>query len=309
MHIPVLLEEVARGLQIEKNTIIVDGTLGLGGHTKKFADLVGKQGQVIGIELDSENLRKAKENLSEYKNIIFVEDNYRHIHTIIENLGLKEKVQAVLLDIGVASTHFDQADRGFSYSKLGMLDMRFNTKEGISAYDVINTTHEEKLVEIFYRFGEERYSRKIAKNIVEHRKKSIIRQTVELSDIIRQSLPKSKDQTENNKTVRKIFQAIRIEVNHELDNLKEGLAGALSILSPGGRLGVISYHSLEDRIAKQFFRKAATGCSCPKEVPICVCNMTVQATIITKRVIRPSKQEIEKNPRSKSAKLRILQKV
>ncbi len=305
MHIPVLQDEVLSFLT-SSDKIIVDCTLGLGGHTKTFIEHKRQIEKIIAIEWDKRNLTVAKESLKQYKQIVFYNKNYKEIHSIIDTEGFIGKVNIVFFDLGISSPHIDDQTRGFSFQTDGPLDMRFDTNNNLSASDVINTFSQTDLAKIFYTLGEEPLSRKIAKRIVENRKENIIHTTRELAQIIEDVVPPYK---ESKRTVTRIFQAIRMYVNQELDNVKKGLEDAFSVLAPQGKIIVLSYHSLEDRIVKEFFKEKSKGCTCDKHVPICVCHRVAQATVITKKPIKPKELEIEKNKRARSAKMRVLQKI
>ncbi|MCD5382513.1 16S rRNA (cytosine(1402)-N(4))-methyltransferase RsmH [Candidatus Gracilibacteria bacterium] len=305
MHTPVLLEKVLNKANLEGKKNFIDGTLGLGGHSKKIFEKF-PQIKIFGIDQDEKNILLAKKNLEKIgKNLKIIKNNFANIEKICEQENIKGEVDCILLDIGVASTHFDQGERGFSFQNDGPLDMRMDTTATKTARNVINNYHEQDLFIIFKKYGEEPSARKIAKKICEKRKIETIKTSEELKNLIAEIInPKFL-----NSTLKRIFQAIRIEVNDELGVLEKGLEGACEVLAPGGRIIVISYHSLEDRIVKKFFRNEEKNCICPPIVPICICNKKQRLKITTKKPIIPTEEEIEKNPRSRSAKMRIAEKI
>lgn len=306
-HIPILLKEVIEGLDIKKDGIYVDGTLGGAGHSLEIVKKLDK-GKLIGIDQDEDALKKAKEVLKDYEDkTILVHDNYRNIEEILKKLNI-EKVDGIFIDIGVSSYQLDEASRGFSYHSDAPLDMRMDRTKDFSAWDVVNKYSEEELVDIILNYGEESWGKRIAEFIVEERKTSPIDTTLELVDVIKKAIPK-KIRMEGAHPARKTFQAIRIEVNGELDVLKESLDKMVKTLKPGGRIGVITFHSLEDRIVKEEFKYLFKDCICPKEIPICSCNKKREIKIITRKPIVPTEEEININSRSRSAKLRIAEKI
>ena len=305
MHVPVLLQESIDGLKPKNGSIIVDGTLGLGGHSKEIVQKVLPSGMLIGIDQDTRNLKAAKLNLESFqKNIIFVHSNFDQVQKILKEHNI-ESVDGILLDLGISSPHVDEADRGFSFQADGPLDMRMNPEQILTAATIVNTYSEKELADIIFQYGEERQSYKIARAIIERRKEKEIETTRELATIIEQAI---KNRTKNKNPALLTFQALRIAVNDELGALKRTLRATVGLLSPGGRLVVISYHSLEDRIVKQFFQEQTSNCICPKEIPLCRCSFRSQLKVINKKPIIPSDQEIEQNPRSRSAKLRIAER-
>lgn len=303
-HIPVLLNECIKGLNIKNNGIYVDGTLGGAGHTIEIARKLSTEGKVIGIDRDEKALSIAKERLKEFNNIIFVHDNHDNIKNILENLNIA-CVDGILLDLGVSSFQIDEGERGFSYIKESELDMRMDKTQELTAKEVVNTYEETKLANIIYEYGEEKYSRRIARNICEYRKNKIIDTTQELVEIIKKSVPNTKGEGH---PAKRTFQAIRIEVNNELNPLKNTILDAISALKPNGRLCIITFHSLEDRIVKSTYIEAAGKCTCPSDLPYCICGAESLGRIVTRKPIIPSKEEIERNSRSQSAKLRIFEK-
>lgn len=306
-HISVLLQESVDALNIKPDGIYADGTLGGGGHSLLILKNLSSKGLHIGIDRDIEAIAAAKKRLADYTNIIYENDNYKNILQILKKHNIPY-IDGAILDLGVSSYQLDNAERGFSYTKDAPLDMRMNQNDPISAYDVINTYSESELTKIFFEYGEEKFSRKIAQRIVEKRELSPIRTTLELSSIIENTIPKKTVQKGSHPSKR-VFQAVRIEVNGELRDLKQSVESFFEALRKGGRLAIITFHSLEDRIVKQTFKDLSTGCTCPKSFPVCVCNNTPKGKIISKKAILPSEEEAETNSRSKSAKLRIIEKL
>ena len=299
VHKSVLFDEAIKALDLNENKIIVDGTAGGGGHSGEIAK---RAKRVISIDQDPDAIAVLNERLGDKENVTIVHDNYSNIKNIISNLNI-EKIDGLLLDLGVSSFQLDTAERGFSFHKDAPLDMRMS-KSGLSAYDVVNNYDERQLADIIYRYGEEKFSRRIAANIVKARAKKPIETTFELVDIIKSSMPQKA--MRNAHPARRTFQAIRIEVNAELDVLKSTLEDAFDILAPGGRIAIITFHSLEDRIVKEQFAKWCQGCTCPKEFPVCVCGKKPKGK--TFKSISPSKEELEENPRARSSRLRIFEK-
>lgn len=299
VHKSVLFDEAIKALDLNENKIIVDGTAGGGGHSGEIAK---KAKRVISIDQDPDAIAVLNERLGDKENVTIVHDNYSNIKNIISNLNI-EQIDGLLLDLGVSSFQLDTAERGFSFHKDAPLDMRMS-KSGLSAYDVVNNYDERQLADIIYRYGEEKFSRRIAANIVKARAKKPIKTTFELVDIIKSSMPQKA--MRDSHPARRTFQAIRIEVNAELDVLKSTLEDAFDILAPGGRIAIITFHSLEDRIVKEQFAKWCQGCTCPKEFPVCVCGKKPKGK--TFKSISPSKEELEENPRARSSRLRIFEK-
>lgn len=299
VHKSVLFDEAIKALDLNENKIIVDGTAGGGGHSGEIAK---RAKRVISIDQDPDAIAVLNERLGDKENVTIVHDNYSNIKNIISNLNI-EKIDGLLLDLGVSSFQLDTAERGFSFHKDAPLDMRMS-KSGLSAYDVVNNYDERQLADIIYRYGEEKFSRRIAANIVKARAKKPIETTFELVDIIKSSMPQKAMRDAH--PARRTFQAIRIEVNAELDVLKSTLEDAFDILVPGGRIAIITFHSLEDRIVKEQFAKWCQGCTCPKEFPVCVCGKKPKGK--TFKSISPSKEELEENPRARSSRLRIFEK-
>lgn len=299
VHKSVLFDEAIKALDLNENKIIVDGTAGGGGHSGEIAK---RAKRVISIDQDPDAIAVLNERLGDKENVTIVHDNYSNIKNIISNLNI-EKIDGLLLDLGVSSFQLDTAERGFSFHKDAPLDMRMS-KSGLSAYDVVNNYDERQLADIIYRYGEEKFSRRIAANIVKARAEKPIETTFELVDIIKSSMPQKAMRDAH--PARRTFQAIRIEVNAELDVLKSTLEDAFDILAPGGRIAIITFHSLEDRIVKERFAKWCQGCTCPKEFPVCVCGKKPKGK--TFKSISPSKEELEENPRARSSRLRIFEK-
>lgn len=299
VHKSVLFDEAIKALNLNENKIIVDGTAGGGGHSGEIAKTAKR---VISIDQDPDAIAVLNERLGDKENVTIVHDNYSNIKNIISNLDI-DKIDGLLLDLGVSSFQLDTAERGFSFHKDAPLDMRMS-KSGLSAYDVVNNYDERQLADIIYRYGEEKFSRRIAANIVKARAEKPIETTFELVDIIKSSMPQKAMRDAH--PARRTFQAIRIEVNAELDVLKSTLEDAFDILAPGGRIAIITFHSLEDRIVKEQFAKWCQGCTCPKEFPVCVCGNKPKGK--TFKSISPSKEELEENPRARSSRLRIFEK-
>ena len=305
-HKPVMLEECIEGLNIKSNGIYVDGTLGGAGHSKEILKRLSNDGLLIGIDRDVDAIQSAKQNLAEFQNVKFVKDNHDNIKQILEEIEI-EKVDGILLDLGVSSYQLDERNRGFSYLGENVLDMRMDKSQNLSAKEVVNIYTEEKLANIIYEYGEERFSRQIARNICEYRKSEEIKTTKQLVEIIEKSIPKSKQN--DGHPAKRTFQAIRIEVNNEIKPLYNTIKDCIDCLKPQGRLCVITFHSLEDRAVKNAMLDAKGKCTCPSDLPYCVCGAEMLGNIITKKPIVASKQEQEENSRSKSAKLRIFEKI
>ena len=305
-HKPVLLEECIKGLNIKQNGIYVDGTLGGAGHSKKILEILNNTGMLIGIDRDEEALDAAKQNLTKFNNVKYVHGNHDDIKQILENLNIF-KVDGILLDLGVSSYQLDERNRGFSYLGDNALDMRMDKSQILTAREVVNTYSEENLANIIYKYGEEKFSRKIAKNICEYRKNKEIQTTKELTEIIDKSIPGFAKK--NGHPAKKTFQAIRIEVNNEIEPLHKTVTDCIDCLNKEGRLCIITFHSLEDRAVKDAFKEAQGICTCPKDLPYCVCGAEEKGKIINKKPIIAQKQEIQENSRAKSAKLRIFEKL
>ena len=297
------MDETIKGLNIQPDGVYIDGTAGGGGHSLEIAKRL-ETGKLISIDRDPEAIKAASERLYGY-NVRLVNSNYSEIDRIVRELGI-EKIDGMLMDLGVSSYQLDNRERGFSYHDDAPLDMRMS-REGISAKDVVNSYSYEELSRVIFEYGEERYAKIIASNIVKLRESKPIESTAELAEIIKMSVPPKVRREKN--PCRKTFQAIRIEVNNELGSLSETLDKAFELLRVGGRLAVITFHSLEDRLVKQRFVSFCQGCTCPPEFPVCVCGKTPRGRLITKKPIEPSDEEQRINPRSRSAKLRIIEKI
>lgn len=306
-HKSILLKECIENLNIKKDGIYIDGTLGGGGHTYSILKTLDNTGLVIGIDRDKDALNAATNRLKEFSNFKTVHDNNSNILKILRELNI-EKIDGMLLDLGVSSYQLDEADRGFSYMHNAKLDMRMNREDKFSAYDVVNNYSEEKLTSIFKEYGEERYSKSIARNICEKRKEKSIETTFELVDIIKSAMP-SKALNEKQHPAKRVFQAIRIEVNEELTRLKKTIEDIVSVLNKNGRLTIITFHSLEDKIVKHTFEELEGRCTCPKNFPVCVCNYKSYGKIITKKAIVCNDEELKENPRARSAKLRVFERI
>lgn len=306
-HVSVLLNETIEGLNIKPDGIYVDGTLGGGGHAYEVLKRLSPKGRLIGIDQDGEALRAADQRLKEFgEQVTLARDNYCEIDRVLESLGI-EKVDGILLDIGVSSYQLDNLERGFSYKSDAPLDMRMDTRQSLTAADVVNSYSENELFTIIKDYGEERFARNIAKKIVQSREDKPLETTQELSEIIQSAIP-MKAKAKGGHPAKKTFQAIRIEVNRELAVLKESIDKMIERLNPGGRICIITFHSLEDRIVKTIFRKNENPCTCPPDFPVCVCGKKSKGKVITRKPILPGKEEMEENPRSKSAKLRIFER-
>ena len=304
-HEPVMLKECIKGLNIKKDGIYVDGTLGGAGHSKEILKKISKDGKLIGIDRDQEALDAAKENLKDFSNVIYVHDNHDNIKNILEHLKI-DKVDGILLDLGVSSYQLDERNRGFSYLGENELDMRMDKSQKLTAREVVNNYKEEDLANIIYQYGEERFSKRIARNICEYRKQKEIKTTKELVEIIEKSIPR-KFQNDGH-PAKRTFQAIRIEVNNEIKPLYDTVRNCIECLNLGGRLCIITFHSIEDRAVKNAYIDAKGKCTCPKDLPYCVCGAKSFGEIITKKPIVATDEERTRNSRSKSAKLRIFER-
>jgi 16S rRNA (cytosine1402-N4)-methyltransferase len=307
-HESVLINEVIEQLKIRPGGIYADGTLGGGGHSFQIAARLSDGGKLIGIDQDEDAVEAAGRHLSVYKDrCILVHDNYENMVSIVKGLGF-DKVNGILLDLGVSSYQLDNAERGFSYNQDAPLDMRMDQTNPLSAKEVVNEWSEEELVRVLREYGEERYASNIARNIVREREKKPIERTGQLVTIIRSSIP-MKMQERGGNPCKRSFQAIRIAVNRELEVLSDSIDGMIDLLAPGGRFCIITFQSLEDRIVKNAFRKNENPCICPPEFPVCVCGRKSKGTVITKKAIVPSAEEIRHNKRASSAKLRVFEKI
>lgn len=306
-HVSVLLDECIEGLCIKPEGIYVDGTLGGAGHGYEVCRRLSGTGKFVGIDQDETAICVSTERLQQFGDRVrVVKSNYVHMRQVLEGIGI-HKVDGILLDLGVSSYQLDTKDRGFSYKADAPLDMRMDQKQVMTAKDIVNSYEEEQLYEVIKIYGEERFAKSIARNIVRRRQEKEIQTTGELVDIIRSSMP-AKAKNGKGHPAKRSFQAIRIELNHELDVLQDSLEDMVSLLNDGGRLCIITFHSLEDRIVKNFFRKKENPCTCPPDFPVCVCGKKPEGKVITRKPILPGEEEIMKNKRSKSAKLRIFEK-
>lgn len=307
-HISVLLSEVIENLNIKPDGIYVDGTLGGAGHAAQICKRLGGKGMLIGLDQDEEAVAVSKERLSVYGDRVkIVKSNYVHMKQVLNSQGIR-KVDGILLDLGVSSHQLDVAERGFSYREDAPLDMRMDRNQPITARDIVNRYPEAELARIIYSFGEERYAKSIARHIIRERERREIETTGQLVDIIRNSMP-AKAQNGKGHPAKRTFQAIRIECNQELEVLQQALDDMIDLLQDNGRLCIISFHSLEDRIVKNSFRKAENPCTCPPDFPVCVCGKKAKGKVLTRKPILPTEKEMEENSRSKSAKLRVFKRM
>ena len=307
-HKPVLLDECLDALAIKPEGIYLDGTLGRAGHSLEIARRLSGKGRLIGVDRDETALEAAKQRLAEYMDrVTLVHSNFSEIHAILDELGI-DKIDGMLFDLGVSSPQLDDAERGFSYMHDAPLDMRMDRTAALTAYDVVNGWSYEELRRILFEYGEERYAPVIAKHIVRQREQAPIETTVQLSDIIRGAMPPAALR-EKQHPAKRSFQAIRIAVNGELDELEPMMEAAAERLNVGGRLAVISFHSLEDRIIKKAMQRLASGCTCPPEFPVCVCGKQPKMKLVSRKPIVSSAAELEYNHRARSAKLRMAEKL
>lgn len=303
-HFSVLLQECIDGLDIDPDGIYVDCTAGGGGHSFAIASRLSSKGRLISLDRDPDAIIAASERLAQFSNVSVIHRNYSELDSVLNELGIPA-VDGILMDLGVSSYQLDEGSRGFSYHSDAPLDMRMS-KTGISAADVVNTFDEQQLANIIFEYGEEKFSRRIASNIVKARETAPVETTLQLADIIRESVPQKARRDKN--PCKKTFQAIRIAVNGELDHLSEGLDKAFACLKPNGRLAVITFHSLEDRLVKQRFAGWCKGCVCPPDFPQCVCGRKPQGKLVNRKPIEADENELENNNRSRSAKLRIIER-
>ncbi len=306
-HFSVMLDECIEMLDIKEDGIYVDCTLGGAGHSKEILKKLSPKGRLIGIDQDLDALKAAKEKLKDFNNVTYVHNNFYNIKDILESLGI-EKVDGILMDLGVSSYQLDQGERGFSYMKEAALDMRMNREEAFSAYNVVNEYSEDELFRILRDFGEEKFSRRIASRIVEKRKVKPVETTLELVKIIDECIP-AKFKREGGHPAKRTFQGIRIEVNSELSILDRAIGDGIEALNKDGVMAIITFHSLEDRIVKNKFRDLVDPCKCPKDLPMCVCGKKPIIKLINKKPIEATKEELDNNSRSKSAKLRGCKKI
>ena len=305
-HKSVLLNETIDGLNIKPDGIYVDGTLGGGGHAYEVCRRLGEKGSIVGIDQDAAAIEAASARLKDFgEKVTIVRSNYCDMKSKLHELGI-DKVDGIVLDLGVSSYQLDTAERGFSYREDAPLDMRMDTRQKMTARDIVNDYTEADLYRVIRDYGEDKFAKNIAKHIVQARAVKPVETTAELSEIIRASIP-MKFQKKSGHPAKRTFQAIRIELNRELDVLRDSLDDMIDLLNPGGRLCIITFHSLEDRIVKSAFRKNENPCTCPPDFPVCVCGKKSKGSIITKKPLLPSEEELEYNSRSKSAKLRIFE--
>ena len=306
-HRSVLLEETVNGLNIRPDGIYVDGTLGGGGHAYEICRRLGDKGSIVGIDQDEAAIEAAGIRLKDFgEKVTIVRSNYCEMKSVLHGLGI-DKVDGIVLDLGVSSYQLDTAERGFSYREDAPLDMRMDRRQTMTARDIVNDYSEKDLYRVIRDYGEDRFAKNIAKHIVIEREKRSIETTGQLTEIIRGAIP-MKFQKKSGHPAKRTFQAIRIELNRELDVLKNSLDDMIDLLNPGGRLCIITFHSLEDRIVKSAFKKNEDPCTCPKDFPVCVCGKVSKGSILTRKPILPSQEEMEENSRSKSAKLRIFER-
>ena len=307
-HYSVMLAETVDSLNIKPGGVYVDCTLGGAGHSARILEKMGGDGKLVGIDRDEYAIQKASQRLEKYKdNILLIKGNFCDAPELLSENGI-HKIDGVVADLGVSSFQLDNADRGFSYMHDAPLDMRMSRQDKLSAYDVVNGYEEKELSRIINLFGEERFASKIAYNICRTREKQPLKTTAELAEVVKNSIP-AKNRADGPHPAKRTFQAIRIEVNGELDVIDKMILGLFPMLESGGRMAVITFHSLEDRIVKHTFAELAKGCECPPDFPVCVCGKKPQGVVVTKKPILPSEQELEENPRSRSAKLRVCEKI
>ena len=307
VHKSVLLNETIDGLNIQPDGIYVDGTLGGGGHAYEVCRRLGDKGSIVGIDQDAAATEAAGNRLKDFgEKVTIVRSNYCDMKSKLHELGI-DKVDGIVLDLGVSSYQLDTAERGFSYREDAPLDMRMDTRQKMTARDIVNDYEEMELYRVIRDYGEDKFAKNIAKHIVAARKVKPIETTGELTEIIRASIP-MKYQKKSGHPAKRTFQAIRIELNRELEVLKDSLDDMIDLLNPGGRLCIITFHSLEDRIVKSAFRKNENPCTCPSDFPVCVCGKVSKGSILTRKPILPSEEEMEENSRTKSAKLRIFER-
>ena len=307
VHKSIMLEEVIESLAIKPNGIYVDGTLGGAGHSSEIVKRLGEDGRLIGIDQDGEAIEAATKRLKPYKDkVTIVRSNYARMKEVLRDLGIP-KVDGILLDLGVSSYQLDNAERGFTYREDVPLDMRMDQRQTKTAKDIVNDYSEMELYHIIRYYGEDKFAKNIAKHIVQARQKAPIETTGQLIEVIKAAIPK-KVRATGGHPAKKTFQAIRIELNHELDVLKNNLEDMIDLLNDEGRIAIITFHSLEDRIVKNIFRTSERPCICPPEFPVCVCGRVSKGKVITRKPIVPGKEELEENSRSKSAKLRVFER-
>ena len=306
-HVSVLLNECLDALDIKEDGIYVDCTLGGAGHSLEILKRLSPKGQLIGIDQDADALKAAKEKIKEYNNVIYVHNNFYNIEEILDKLKI-EKVDGIFMDLGVSSYQLDNAERGFSYMRDAPLDMRMDRSKGITAFDVVNNYEEDQIAQVIRNYGEEKFSKRIANFIVDRRKVEPINTTLELVNVIDAAIP-AKFKRDGGHPAKRTFQGIRIEVNGELKILDKAIEDGINRLRPGGRMAIITFQSLEDRIVKVKFKSLEDPCKCPKELPMCVCGKTPIVKLISRKPIRATEEELETNSRSRSAKLRVAEKI
>ena len=303
-----MLEECIDNLNIKSSGIYVDGTMGGAGHSKEIAKHISESGLLISIDQDENAIKVGADRLSIFGHKVkILRDNFSNIKLALSGIGI-EKIDGVLLDLGVSSHQLDEGSRGFSYQQDAPLDMRMDQRAGFSAYDIVNEYSEEEISNIIFSYGEERWAKRIAKFIVQQREEKPIETTGELVEVIKKAIP-AKARQEGPHPAKRTFQALRIEVNNELGIISDTIRDITDILNPGGRICIITFHSLEDRIVKQSFKELSTACICPPQFPICTCANKAKLKVITRKPIEPTKEEVEENPRSRSAKLRVAEKI
>ena len=298
-HEPIMLNECIENLNIKPDGIYVDGTIGGAGHSSKIVSKLSGKGLLIGIDRDEEALAASQKRLKDFSNVKYVWGRHEDIKEHVNSLG----IDGILLALGVSSYQIDEATRGFSYTKDAMLDMRMNKEQELTAKEIVNSYSIQDLEKIFFEYGEEKFSKKIASKIAREREERVINTTYELADIIRSAVPKNTVDS-----LKRIFQALRIEVNGELKELEKAITSGIDILNDGGRICIITFHSLEDRIVKTIFKKNENPCTCPSDFPVCVCGKESKGKVITRKPILPGEEELRENSRSKSAKLRVFER-
>lgn len=306
-HIPVMLHEVLAYLDIKPDGVYLDGTVGGAGHASEICRRLSGKGRFIGLDQDREAVETARERLKPFPMATVVKTNFQNFATVLDDLGV-QTCDGILLDLGVSSYQFDEASRGFSYRVDAPLDMRMDRDTPVTAADVVNTYPEQELARILREYGEEPFAGRIASHIVYKRKNEKIETTFQLNRIIREAIPAAKRRTGKN-PAKRTYQALRIEINRELTVLQDSLDGMIDRLSPGGRICVITFQSLEDRIVKTVFRKSENPCICPPEFPVCVCGRKSKGSVLTRKAVLPSPEETEENPRAHSAKLRVFRRL
>ena len=306
-HVSVLLHETVDGLNVRPDGIYVDATLGGGGHAFEVCSRLGDKGRFVGIDQDADAIKAAGERLAGFgEKVTIIRSNYRDMRPQLQNIGVG-KVDGIVIDLGVSSYQLDTAKRGFSYRMDAPLDMRMDQRQKMTARDIVNSYSEAELYRVIRDYGEDKFAKNIAKHIVAEREKGPVETTGQLNEIIRRAIPMKIQKTSGHPSKR-TFQAIRIELNHKLDVLRDSLDDMINMLNPGGRICIITFHSLEDRIVKSAFRKNENPCTCPSHFPVCVCGKTSKGKVVTRKPILPSEEEMESNSRSKSAKLRIFER-